>query len=305
MSKRYQQAILASCEIPWDEGGELMEDVFRGEIHETLRQFSNLYIFGTAGEGYAVTATQFKEIAGIFWEETAIDGVFPMVCIIAMSTGQVVERIGVAHDLGFRVFQITLPPWEPLRDDEVMAYFGDVCGSFPDSKFLHYNLGRVGRILNGSDYRSLEDAAPNFVGTKTLWGDSISGIFDVATKTSELQHFYDETAFPYACLLGECSMLSSWGALFPTKTKELFQYGMTGQVEAAFRLLVEYQRVTETMMAPAADYKRIDGAFDKMIVRASGIDIPLRMLSPYEGLPENVYEACVAALHEHYADWPG
>ena len=29
-----------------------MEDVFRAEVRATLRSFDNLYIFGTAGEGY-------------------------------------------------------------------------------------------------------------------------------------------------------------------------------------------------------------------------------------------------------------
>ena len=305
MSKRYQQAMLVSCLIPWDDGGELIEDLFRYEIRETLKQFNNLYIFGTAGEGYAVSSTQFKEIVGVFGEETAIDGVHPMVCIIAMSTAQVVERIGIAHDLGFRVFQITLPSWEPLRDEEVMTYFKDVCGSFPDSKFLHYNLGRSSRILNGSDYRRLEYAEPNFVGTKTLWDASISGIFEVATMTSELQHFYQEASFPYACMLGECSMLSGYGSLFPTKIKKMFQYGITGQTEKAFELSVQLERVVAAMMAPARDNNRIDGVFDKMIVRASGIDIPLKMQSPYKSVPEDVYEACVAALQKQFPEWPG
>lgn len=30
---RYPQAILTSCEIPWDENEQLLEEVFRQEIH--------------------------------------------------------------------------------------------------------------------------------------------------------------------------------------------------------------------------------------------------------------------------------
>ena len=36
----------------------------------------------------------------------------------------------------------------------------------------------------------------------------------------------------------------------------------------------------------------IDGAYDQMIVRASGIDMPLRLL-----------EACVAGLRAHHPEW--
>ena len=42
-----------------------------------------------------------------------------------------------------------------------------------------------------------------------------------------------------------------------------------------------------------------------MIVRASGIDMPLRLLSPYESFGEGTYEACVAGFRERYSDWIG
>ena len=61
MTKRYHQAILVSCEIPWSEKEELLDDLFRQEIRSTLKNFNDLYIFGTAGEGYAVTVSQFTD----------------------------------------------------------------------------------------------------------------------------------------------------------------------------------------------------------------------------------------------------
>jgi len=73
---------------------------------------------------------------------------------------------GIAHDMGFRAFQIALPPWGALNDDEYVTYFKDVCGSFPDAKFIHYNLPRPKRVLLGPEYRRLEEAVPNLAGTK-------------------------------------------------------------------------------------------------------------------------------------------
>lgn len=56
---RYPQAVLVSCEIPWDENENLMEDLFREEARHTLKAgFNHLYIFGTAGEGHAVDTTR-------------------------------------------------------------------------------------------------------------------------------------------------------------------------------------------------------------------------------------------------------
>ncbi len=117
MTKRYPSSILVSCEISWDENHELIEHTFRAEIRGAMATYNNLYIFGTAGEGYAVTLTQFSEVAEVFWEETDRPDVHQMVGVIAMSTVQVVERIATAYQIGFRVFQITLPPWSALSEN--------------------------------------------------------------------------------------------------------------------------------------------------------------------------------------------
>ena len=304
MTKRYHQAILVSCEIPWSESEELLEDVFRTEVRTTLEHYNNLYIFGTAGEGYAVTVPQFTNIVRIFREETNLEEVYPMVGAIGMSTPQVVEKVGIAYDAGFRVFQIALPPWGMLNDNEYVTYFKDVCCNFPDAKFLHYNLIRGRRILVARDYRRLEAAVPNLVGTKST-GLSVAETHELASQT-ELQHFYGESNFAIGCAVGECSLLSSYGALFPTKTKEYFDYGVTGQLDKLLHMQVQYLSVGSTFFGPAGNgLSRIDGAYDKMIVRASGIDMPLRLLSPYEGFDEETFEACVKALRDKHSDWLG
>ena len=303
MAKRYHQAILVSCEIPWDEDGELLEDTFRQEVRATLKDFNNLYIFGTAGEGHAVTNSRFKEIVAIFREETDKDDVYPMVGVISLSTPLVVERVGIAYDMGFRTFQITMPSWEALNDVESLTFFKDVCGSFPDARFLHYNLERQKRVLLGADYQRLEEAVPNLVGSKNTRTD-IRDIFDIATHTSEMQHFWGEHGFALGCLFDECSLLSSWGGLFPTKTKEYFGYGVTGQIEKLFRMLADYLTVMNEFRATYAGLKRIDGTGDKMRVRASGIDMPLRLLSPYQGADMETYEEFIAVC-DRFPDWLG
>ena len=89
-----------------------------------------------------------------------------MVGVIGMSTEQVVEKVALAYDKGFRVFQISLPPWGELNDREYLTYFIDVCGSFPEASFLHYNLPRPKRVLVTEDYKRLQDEVPNLVATK-------------------------------------------------------------------------------------------------------------------------------------------
>jgi dihydrodipicolinate synthase/N-acetylneuraminate lyase len=185
-----------------------------------------------------------------------------------------------------------------------MMFFRDVCETFPDARFIHYNLPRTKRVLLGPDYRRLVEEVPNLSGTKNCRTD-ICDVISIATHSPELQHFYGEHGFPHGCLFGECSLLSSFGALFPSKTKEFFHYGVTRQFDKLFPMQAEYIRVMDTFLKPTAGRECIDGAYDKMIVRASGIDMPLRLLSPYIGFDEETFEACVRTLRERYPDWIG
>src|SRR5262249_7993030 len=77
---RYPQMVLVSWEIPWDEQQNLLEDVFRDEVRMVLEfGFKHLYIFGTAGEGYAVDTPRFRQIVRIFREETRGTDIHPQV----------------------------------------------------------------------------------------------------------------------------------------------------------------------------------------------------------------------------------
>jgi len=300
---RYPQAILISCETPWDENEQLIEDVFRREVRSVLQNFTHLYVFGTAGEGYAVDTARFQQVVRIFYEETRGADVHPMVGVIGLSTANIVERIAFAYTTGFRVFQISMPAWGALNDTEVMTFFRDVCGAFPDAQFLHYNLPRTKRVLEGADYRRLIDAVPNLVATKNT-GGGLDRAAALMTQAGELQHFFGETNFPHGCMYGECSLLSSFGPMSPHKTWALFEAGRKGQLVEMFKLQKEFHDMLYGVLGSVLSEGRIDGAYDKMLVRLGGLEeMPLRLLSPYQCFSEEQYQACKRILHEQFAEW--
>lgn len=300
---RYPQAILVSCEIPWDENEQLIEEVFRREVRMVLEEFNHLYIFGTAGEGYAVDTARFQQIVRIFHEETRGEEIHPMVGVIGLSTATVVERVAFAYATGFRVFQISLPAWGALNDHEMMTFFRDVCGAFPDAQFLHYNLPRTKRVLTGADYRRLIDAVPNLVATKNT-GGGLDRAADLMQNAAELQHFFGETNYPHGCLYGECALLSSFGPMLPHKAKALFEAGRSGDLVGMFTLQKEFHDMLHGVLGPVLAEGRIDGAYDKLLVRLGGLEeMPLRLLSPYQGFSEEQYQACKRTLQERFAEW--
>lgn len=300
---RHHQAILISCEIPWNEQEQLEEELFRSEIRQFLsRGFRDLYIFGTAGEGHAVDTARFERIVQVFREETSGDAVTAMVGVIGLSTANVIERIEKAYNAGFRLFQISLPGWGVLDDAEMMRFFHDVCDRFPDCGFLHYNLVRSRRLLTAQEYRRVVDEIPNLVATKNT-GTTVSGTIELMQTVPELQHFFGEAMFPTGCLIGECSLLSSFGPMMPSKTKELFEYGRTRQFEKLFRAQADYLQVVNAFHEPVRGTSRMDGAYDKMWVRLGGIQMPLRLLSPYLPFSEQIFEQCRSIFVGQFSEW--
>ena len=67
---RFPACILGTAVVPWTESFALDEALFRHEIACLLAAgHKYLYVFGTAGEGYAVTESLFDEIVHLFIDE--------------------------------------------------------------------------------------------------------------------------------------------------------------------------------------------------------------------------------------------
>lgn len=301
---RFPQGILVSCEVPWDENYELLEDTFRASVrHAIACGFQDMYVFGTAGEGHAVDTRRFGQVLQVFAEETLGKGIRAQAGVIALSVPQFLERLRMAHDTGFRIFQISLPSWGALTDREVLTFFQDVCGAFPDSQFLHYNLPRTKRVLGPMEYRRLIDAVPNLVATKNT-GMNPRATTALLRHAGELQHFFAEDGFAVGCLTGECSLLSSPGKLFPAITHQFFEYGRARQFDKLFPMMRDFlQCIDEILIEPAAGLSLMDGAYDKALDRLAGLDFPLRLLPPYEAMPDAVFARCSQVLQDRWKHW--
>jgi len=305
MTARYPQAILVACPSPWNEAYELDTEIFRAEVRGVLAAgFTHVYVFGTGGEGYGVDTPRFRAVVDLFREETQDHrDVHTMVGVIGLSTPQIVERLRYAHDVGFRAFQISLPSWGALADDEVLRFFEDVCGTFPDSKFLHYNLPRVKRVLTGLDYARILPLVPNLVATKTT-GGGMAGAEDLMRHSPELMHFMGEGNFPHGSMFGACGLLASFGELAPVMTKRLFDAGVRRDAGELMELQHAFQRLNTELWEQVSNSPHMDGAYDKMLVKLGMLpEFPLRLLSPYQGFTDADYRTFKAFLEDRYRDW--
>lgn len=289
--------------LPWTEDFRLDVDVFERHIQATLDDgFTCLYLMGTAGEGYALDTARFEQVVEIFAGLTVRDGIDPQIGVIGTSMEQSLGRLQTAYDHGIRMFQISLPSWGTLDESETMLFFQTVCGRFPDCRFLHYNLPRAGRIIQGREYHRIGEAVPNLVATKNSSTD-YARTADLLTHSPELQHFLLEGNFAMGCTLGECSLLCSFDALFPKTTWQFFEAGKTRDLEELFRITRLFRDVGELLFA-GCQREMIDGSYDKTFLWLRDPSFPNRLLPPYLGFSEEESRACRAVYDEHFADIP-
>ena len=218
-----------------------------------------------------------------------------MVGVIGLSTANVLERVRVAHDLGFREFQFSLPSWSVLADAEVLGYLRDVCGAFPDSQFMLYNTTKVGRVVTGPLLREAAAASSNLVATKTMSGD-LNVVASVVREAPELMHFLHEQSVAYGSLFGEVGLLGTYAALAPKRSWALLEAANAGDARRSAELGAWFARLADDVFQPLMAVRRVDGAYDKTIAKLSaGLgDFPLRMLSPYRSITDEEFATAQA-----------
>lgn len=300
---RYPRTVLGTVCLPWAEDGSLDEALFRGAITDLVAAgLPDLYIFGTAGEGYAVTDSMFRRVVTVF-VETMRDacGSSPMVGIVSQSLAAMIERIEFCLALGIDTFQFSLPNWSVTTDTEMRRVFAEICGRFPEARFLHYNLMRSGRLVRPPEYADLAERHPNLVATKYGGGDPflISGLMRHAPQ---LTHFLTEQGYYIAAPLGPAALLTSISSSNPTRAREYFDAGANGDATRFAQLYVELCGMLHALL-DATGTSFVDGAYDKTILKLSQPDFPLRLLPPYESTTDEAFRAYRDALVAGYRDW--
>ena len=300
---RYPRTVLGTVCLPWRGDGTLNETVFRRTVTNLVQAgLPDLYVFGTAGEGYAVTDSVFRRVAALFAQTMAdAGGAKPMVGVISLSLPTMIERIAYCRTLGIDTFQFSLPGWSVTTDDEVRRAFAEICGRFPDAQFLHYNLLRAGRLVSPRLYAELTEAHPNLVATKYGGGDPVM-ITGLLRHAPQLRHFFTELGYYLGAPLGDCALLTSISSSHPKRAFDYLRAGAEGDAVGFAALYRELCGVLHALLESAGG-SFVDGAYDKMIHKLSEPDFPLALLPPYQSTSEAAFLAYRDALLRDYPDW--
>lgn len=302
-AKRFPCCIMATCCVPWSDTWQFEEGIFRDHVQLILRHGTkHVYIFGTAGEGHAVSEGQFDRIADVFADEMRQGQAEPMVGVIHLSLQTIQERIRRLRDRGITLFQISLPAWAALNDRELFTFFAETCGRFPDCRFLHYNLLRTKRLVTPAEYGRLAAEFPNLVATKNST-DAALRIAGLLESAPQLQHFITETGFAHGSMLGECGLLVSVASINWRRARLLFDAARRRDLDVLGPLLRENQAITDAVLACVQGEAHIDGAFDKIFSKLHDPRFPLRLLPPFVATTDEQFASFRRFLAERYPAW--
>jgi len=298
---RYPQNYLGACVVPWTPEFELDVKAFERHVDATLDiGVKCLYLFGTAGEGYAVTDAQFRQIVDVFAAQTVRQGLDPQIGAISLSMGQIIERLKYAWSRGIRMFQISLPSWGALDEQETLLFFRTVCGSLPEGRFLHYNLPRAKRIIDGREYARICEQVPNLVATKNSSTDYARTV-DLLEHSPMLQHFLLEGNWHLGAPLAECSLLCSFCGLFPKTSWDYYHAGVRKDLPELTRIAKLFEDVKRDVLG-FCGRPMIDGAYDKTFVTIRDPEFPNRLLPPYIGATADETRQMREMIETKYGD---
>lgn len=289
MEKRYPAVMMATALIPWDVNFNFMPEVFEKQVNHMISGgLKHIYLFGTAGEGYAVSNRQFETIVRLFSGLMASDGLFPMVGLVDMSVSRMKEKLEIAYSYGIREFQFSLPNWGALNNDEIFSFFNALLPAYPDCRFLNYNLGRTKRLLEPEELFQLAIIHPNFAAVKQTRGEE-SDLAAISASGTPLQFFVTERNFFNLSKMTECGLLMSICNIDLALAKKFFNSCQSGDYITSESILDTLWNVRNSMIE-SISFPAIDGVYDKLYTKYNIPEFPLRLLPPYQYATDETYK---------------
>ena len=296
MEKRYPITMMCAACIPWTGDLKFDEAAFRRQVkHLVDHDAKSIYILGTAGEGSALNREVFAQVAETFLDECGKKAdVMPMVGIISTSMMEMMDRIAQAASMGCRDFQVALPCWGALSDDEVIGFFKTLSKEFPDSRFIHYNNGARSKTLCTIDlYVELAREVPNLVAAKYSTAN-IYEIYGMVTTDCPIAFYLVDAAYAFGAAKGRCGLLNSFASLDMELAWRYFHAGQNKDLEVLSDLGSMSIEIASCFRSLPREF--IDSAYDKTVERVADPAFSNSLYPPYTGLSEPQFEAVDAKI---------
>ncbi|MFZ9682471.1 MAG: dihydrodipicolinate synthase family protein [Cephaloticoccus sp.] len=268
--------------VPWTKTDQLDERRWRREVRAYAGTgVHGVYTGGTTGEFYAQDDATYERVAAIACEEAHTAGLPVQIGASALSTRTVIGRMKAVRLYRPDAFQIALPFWLELKDEEVRRFVHAVADAANGTPIVLYLTGRSKRKIDAKFMGRLAREVPAFIGTKDT-GLDVPGLKAILKAAPDLAIFGGEdflTRMPAGGRGGYCSVTGFNAA----KVVELYQLCAAGKWDEAKPLADAIHNFLYGALVPMVKKPGLwDSAIDRIQRVAGGGDVGLRCQSPYK-----------------------
>jgi len=281
LTRQTLRGVWSALILPWTDHDRLDARRFAREVRAYGGTGVNgVYTGGTTGEFYAQDDSTYARVAEIACDEAHSVGLPVQIGVTALSTRTVIERINVARKCGADAFQVALPFWLELKDDEVRRFVHEIAAAAGRTPIVLYITGRSKRKVSPALLGRLVREVPALIGTKDTTLD-VAALKQVLRAAPDLAVFGGEdfyTRVPAGGKGGYCSVTG----FNPGKVVELYNLCAAGRLSEAKPLADAIHRFLYEALVPMVQKPGLwDSAIDRIQRVAGGGVVGLRCQSPY------------------------
>lgn len=249
-----------------------------------------IYVNGTAGEFFSLTAEEFRRIAQLLAVHCDRSGMPYQIGAACAEPRGTLERVAMARDYAPSAIQVTLPDWWPPTLEESIKFLRRVAETAAHIPLVLYNPPHAKRVLAPHELLAICERVPQVVGIKT-GGGGADWYASMQPLMSKLSVFVPGHSLATGVSHGAAGSYSNVACLQP-KGAARWNRLMWSDRQKAFEIEISIQRFMASAILPFRDRQQSSNmALDKLLAWIGDwCALPIRLRWPYLGIPSRELE---------------
>jgi dihydrodipicolinate synthase/N-acetylneuraminate lyase len=264
------RGMLAHVPMVYNADGSIDEEGLRRNIRRlTSEGIEAIYILGSSGEFFNVSAEESRRVVRLFVEEAGARILKVAGCGLPC-LGDAIKTARWLNASGIDALMVIPPYFIPLNSEERIRSIREIAAACPDVGIVHYNTSYApGVQFTVDDYVTLGDV-PNFWGTKQ---GTVTTEFwqELKRRTPKLHHLTLDDWLVRAMKLGGYGSFSLITSFSPKFALRWFEACAAGNWQRAEAMDEEWTRFMDRVYMPISRRGYSDVAVDKALIDCFGV----------------------------------
>ncbi|MCH5686909.1 dihydrodipicolinate synthase family protein [Niabella sp. W65] len=262
-----------------------------------------IYSNGTAGEFHTQTETELDQVSQLLAEKCNAANMPFQIGISHSVPVVMLDRIRRTRMLKPSAYQVILPDWVALTDEEARDFLGGISKEAHPVPLVLYNPPHAKRVLSPASYQRLFDAVPALISVKLSdgnlqWYEQMKPLAGRAAIFVPGHHL--ATGMQHGVAAGAYSNVA---CINPRAAQRWWQLMQTDITEA-LRVQNAIQSFFEAYIMPYAQKGFSNPALDKLLAAAGAwAPVGTRLRWPYSWIAEADVQAVRKGAQQHLPGW--